>query len=195
MMKGNELFIRCPFCSAGLKFTPKPGAEPKNLKCPNCHQLQPFSAYKAYSPNAAPKPGYPTGGDTDTQLPGFGAMAGSVQRIGRIKLLDGNKLFQLRIGRNVIGRKAASSQADIQIDTGEGRGMSREHIVILVDTSMGAGYAHKLSLFKKQVNDTFVDGQKLFYGDTLLLKHGMTIKLPDAVLMFDMPDSDATSLI
>ena len=114
------------------------------------------------------------------------------KNIGLIHIFDANLTFQLKPGRNVIGRKSANSRANFQIHTGEKRSMSREHILIDVKNHPSKGLIHCVSLCKEKVNKTFVGSEQLLYGDCIILKPGDIIKLPDAVLIFDIPDEERT---
>ena len=114
--------------------------------------------------------------------------------LGRVKICGTAISYQLRPGRNVIGRKGAKSGADFQIDTGENRFMSREHIVIEVKKLPSKGFVHYVSLFKEKVNKTSVGDEPLLFGDCIVLNHGDIIKLPDANLKFEIPDDEATDI-
>lgn len=94
--------------------------------------------------------------------------------------------YALRPGRNVIGRKAQSSKADIQIpcDTNV---MSREHIVIEAKRVPGKGLTHTLSLYKEVKNATSVGSKRLAFGESVELNHGDIIHLPGTDAVFFLP--------
>lgn len=100
--------------------------------------------------------------------------------------------FQLKPGRNIIGRKGQNSDANFQIDTADKRSMSREHIVIEVKKLPVKGFVHYVSLYKEKVNKTSIGNEPLLYGDCVVLNHGDIIKLPDATLRFEIPDGEET---
>lgn len=112
--------------------------------------------------------------------------------VGRLTVERTGESYQLRPGRNIIGRRAQRSSANFMIDTGNSRQMSREHIIIEVSNEPGRGFVHRISLFKERVNDTFVGRDKIMYGDRMVLNHGDRIQLPDAILKFELPEEDAT---
>ncbi|MBD5355436.1 MAG: FHA domain-containing protein [Bacteroides sp.] len=114
--------------------------------------------------------------------------------IGKISFLDNGISYQLHPGRNVIGRKSLRSEADIQIDTAGKRSMSREHIVIEVKKVPIKGFVHYLTLYKEKVNPTYIREEQVLYGDCIILSHGDIIKLPDAILKFEIPDEEATDI-
>lgn len=192
--------IKCPFDGAILSVKNQPGIENKLVTCPICKQKFPFSQFKRITP----APSYQEEGETelpdmDGRARGYGAeehttIAQSQANftLGRLKVVGTATSFQLRAGRNVIGRKGMKSLADFQIDTAEKRAMSREHLQIEVKKVPGKGVVHYVSLCKEKVNRTFVGNELLMYGDVLILNHGDIIRLPDATLKFEIPDEDMT---
>lgn len=105
---------------------------------------------------------------------------------GRLVIVGTGGFFQLMPGSNVIGRKSVKSSAPFQIDTGDRRALSREHIVIDVRQSLTAGFDHYVTLCKEQVNKTFIGNSRLMYGDRIRLSHGDIIHLPDVDLQFEL---------
>lgn len=200
MSMDETIRIKCPFDGAILSVKNQPGIENKLVTCPICKQKFPFSQFKRITP----APSYQEEGETelpdmDGRARGYGAeehttIAQSQTNftLGRLKVVGTTTSFQLRAGRNVIGRKGMKSLADFQIDTAEKRAMSREHIQIEVKKVPSKGFVHYVSLCKEKVNKTFVGNDLLMYGDVLILNHGDVIKLPDATLKFEIPDEDMT---
>lgn len=199
--------IKCPFDGAVLTIKYVPGIETKSVTCPICKKTYPYTEFKRVSPNVDQSNsatdwkaneehtqygggGHNTyGGEGNTEignLPNY--------TLGKIKDINRGISYQLKPGRNVIGRKGAKSESNFQIDTGDKRSMSREHIVIEVKKVHGKGYVHYLSLYKEKVNSTFIGNEPLTYGDCIVLNHGDLIKLPDANLKFEIPDDEATDL-
>lgn len=191
--------IKCPFCGSVLSVKNQPGIETKNVTCPICKLKNRFNQYRRVVPDSS------GGMNTFNQSHGYGAKPQRTIEdsltdlpavnftIGRLIKEDSGEEFKLKPGRNVIGRKGHRSGADIQIDTAERRSMSREHIVVEVKKDPAMGFVHYISLFKEKVNPTFVGNETLLYGDCLILKDGDIIKLPDAVLRFEIPDEEATT--
>lgn len=193
--------IKCPFDGAVLSVKNQPGIESKNVTCPICKHKYPFTQFKRVyqtDSNVDSDTEYPGGaeektsyayGNNSSEDTDFGQMNFT---LGKIKILGGTGSYQLKPGRNIIGRRGRKSEADFQIDTGEKRSMSREHIVIEVKKVPGKGFVHYLSLFKERVNKTYIGNEPIVYGDCIILAHGDVIKLPDANLKFEIPDDEAT---
>ena len=201
-MSQDILKIRCPYCGAVLSVKNQPGIETKNVTCPICKQKSPFTAFKAVNMNADPGTDLPnkghggnaTGSDA-TQLDPNGAQHTSSKAqglmIGSLIVVATGQTFNLRPGRNVVGRKAQASSADFQIDTAGGKRMSREHLIVDV-ARVGNDFMHTAKLYKERVNDTFINDSRLCYGDTIVLQRGDIIHLPDADVKFDINDSEGT---
>lgn len=185
--------IKCPFDGAVLSVKNVPGIETKNVTCPICKHKYPFTEFKKVVPESAKK-------DVDTEYPGgeeptqyteiHTELPQKNNIIGQLRV--NGKTFNLKLGRNVVGRKGADSGSSIQLETNGNRRMSREHIVIDVKDVPGKGITHYLSLFKEKVNPTFVGAEKLLYGDCVVLANGDIIHLPDMDVKFVIPDPELT---
>lgn len=202
MLQGeSKLIIKCPFCGTPLSVKNIPGIEKKNLTCPVCKCKAPFTSFKRVVKNNHEDTTYPekkeTGFSKDSTDETEHTLYGKDNKnvIGVLRLSSVNKEYRLKAGRNVIGRQAQASTADIQINTGEGRRMSREHLVIDVKYVAGKGYVHCASLYKQKVNDTFINDVKLEYGDCVVLADGDHLLLPDEEIYFRIPDPDATQVL
>lgn len=189
--------IKCPFDGAVLSVKNQPGIETKNVTCPICHNKYPFTKFKRVTEEEFPiisrtwqdseeKTSYAIGKEESS---GRHSMNDT---IGNIRVMHDGSTYQLKEGKNVIGRKASKSTADFQVETGDGRSMSREHIVIEVKDVPGKGMVHYISLFKPVVNPTFIGEEPLLYGDCVILENGDLIRMPDAELKFEIPDPEAT---
>jgi pSer/pThr/pTyr-binding forkhead associated (FHA) protein len=108
------------------------------------------------------------------------------------KVLDEEVRFELHEGKNVVGRDADGSNADFRIDTKNDKFMSREHIVVTVVYEPDEGYVHYVSLYKKSVNPTFLNGTRINGDDKLKLKKGDLLKLPGATVVLELPDIEKT---
>lgn len=194
--------IKCPFDGAVLSVKSQPGIETKNVTCPICKHKYPFTQFKRIIQTANSddlNTEYPDNeehtsyayGNTSREDTDFGQMNFT---LGKVKLIGTGISYQLKPGRNIIGRKGTKSNANFQIDTDEKRSMSREHIVIEVKKVSGKGFVHYISLFKEKVNKTYIGNEPLFYGDCVVLNHGDIIKLPDASLKFEIPDDEGTDI-
>lgn len=199
----NEIIqIKCPFCGSMLSVSNQTGIETKNVTCPICKKKNPFSAFKRVD-HMTTKESHKSGYQEVEDHTSYAYENGSNEHtsfgdlnfvIGKVKIVSSGLSYQLRPGKNVIGRKGQKSTADFQIEMGEKRAMSREHIVIDVKKVIGKGFVHYISLFKEKVNDTYIGEEKLLYGDTVILSHGDVIRLPDANLKFEISDDEATDI-
>ena len=185
----ETLDVKCPWCSAVLRIKSAPGMEGKNITCPNCKHTSPFTKFK---------PVIPVEEESVTCLPGA---EGSIIPLAKENLIIGRLViplsgvsYQLLPGKNIIGRKASASVANFQIETGDNKRMSREHLIIEVKRIPSSGFSHYVSLYKERVNKTFINSTELLWGDTLILQHGDIIKLPDIDLRFELPDEEATQI-
>lgn len=190
--------IKCPFDGAVLSVKNQPGIESKNVTCPICKHKYPFTQFKRVLPdsgNEDPDTEYP-GGDEHTSYEGNGEKTDIKEdlnnSIGMLKVIGLHSSYQMKPGRNIVGRKAQKSVADFQIDTAEKRLISREHIVVEVKKVPSKGFVHYASLYKEKVNDTFIGNERLMFGDCIVLNHGDVIRLPDVTLRFEIPDEEGT---
>lgn len=101
--------------------------------------------------------------------------------------------YELRRGRNVIGRQSDSSPATIQIPTNGDNHMSRDHLVIEVSMVPGKGLVAVASLSKAEVNSTYINGEIMTINSRVELKSGDSITMPgNRVLKYEIPDSEET---
>lgn len=198
MMMDNIVKIKCPYCSSTLSVKNIPGIESKSVTCPICKQKTPFLKFKkvvdindeqTQYPDNDEKTIYINDDETETQI-----NTALNLTLGRLRLQSSGQSFQLRPGRNVIGRKAAQSAADFQIAVEGSKRLSREHLVIEVKKVPGKGFVHYASLYKPKINKTFIGNEQLEYGDCVVLNSGDIIKLPDVSVKFEIIDSEETDL-
>lgn len=186
--------IRCPYCSASLSVKRIPDIEKKSVTCPVCKRKSPFLDFKQTihkdDPTDYDGNGHGQGCSSDPNTSGIDEAENNI--IGHICVLRTGSIFPLKQGRNVIGRKADSSKATIQIPTGDNRRISREHLVVNVKRVLGQGFVHTVSLFKENVNKTFINGSQLQPGEEFPLKHGCRIGLPDLMLRFELSNGEDT---
>jgi hypothetical protein len=189
--------IKCPFDGAVLSVKNQPGIEGKSVTCPVCKNTYPFTQFRRITSNVSsndPDTEYPKVGESPTFDEKTEISNPANYTLGKIAVIGSGQSYQLKPGRNIIGRKGQKSEANFQIDTAEKHFMSREHIVIEVKKLPIKGYVHYVSLYKEKVNKTFIGNEPLLYGDCLVLHHGDLIKLPDATLRFEIPDEDETDI-
>lgn len=158
----NILVVGCPVCGAVHRVVAAAGMEGKSLTCRRCGTRQPFVKYRPISQ-----------GESETSVGTSEVCSPGVLECPSLGLS-----FQLKAGRNVIGRKAESSKADVQLPC-RGRLASREHIVIDVVGSPSAGYVHQVSLYKERVNKVLVGSGVLEWGDVLVIGNGDSLTIPD----------------
>lgn len=163
----GKVVIVCPECSQRLSFNEVPGYQNLIVQCPKCKFKANVSVYRSGS--AA------TGGqgadDSPTVLIGQNAAPGT--DAGQIRVLTTGEVQWLKPGSNVIGRRAATGTADIQISND--RFMSRRHVQIDVVPRNG-GFAHHLVEINSK-NAVRLNGRPVGRGDVLVLKYGDKIIL------------------
>lgn len=192
--------IKCPNCGVTLDVKNSKNEEVKQIICPKCKailrvtfppQQEPLKAETVY---CAPKPKYSQGvtqlgsADGATQLVGKndGAtrLASPQQKTKIPKLLFGGEEYSLQEGRNVVGRKASSSTATVQISTAD-RYMSRQHVVITV-TTLPDGSLKVVLCNDQNKNATLVDGQVIDAGDAIRLIDGNSITMGKTTVTFKL---------
>ena len=180
--------LKCPKCGKVLKADrSKIESANKNkatITCSACRSKSPLREFKIVED----KP------EDATRLVGSQTILGSKQNIIGKLHMGKDLCFELKEGRNVVGRKSVNGpHADIELPV-EGKRMSRDHIVIEVKNVTARGYVHYVSLNKEKVNATYVGNERLKDGDCVELNDGDLIRLPDANLTFELPDNDKTIL-
>ena len=169
----NIIRLKCPKCSSIINIPVCPDLENKRIKCGVCKSVSPYTEYTT----------------DETRLLNPAAPIGILKIVG-----SSDMVYKLKPGENIIGRKANSSKADIQIPTGDKRTMSREHLVIDVKGDVNKGYAHHVRLYKDGVCRTQVSEEQINYGDCIVLQSGDIIDMGDAALLFEVPDIEATEI-
>ena len=180
--------IRCPHCGACLIVRNVSGIEHKRLTCPVCKESS--SSFKRIEDNSRAEEHTEYPDEPHTRI-----NEEMNYTLGQLKVsLSGVPVFRLKIGKNLIGRKAANSIADFQIPITESKRLSREHLIIDVKKVPSKGLVHYASLYKQNSNVTFINGERLSYGDCIVLKHGDIFNLPDISVKFEIPDEEETDL-
>lgn len=195
--------FKCPCCSMILKIKMVDNITSMKLVCPTCKESILFSQFIPLGDNANSR-------ETTTEKTEYRSVYKRDRlekdglnysdrenkdrhtTLGKIVLLGDyvekneiKKEFILNVGKNIIGRKSTSSTATIQIEN-ESLRLSREHLVIDVKKTELSIYRYIATLYKENVNATFVNDEKLEYGDKILLKSGDVIKLPDVVIKLEI---------
>ena len=148
--------VRCKNCNAELQ-VPNPNNEAvRVVQCPFCRIGLRVVFKKIYVPPVDEEPGTVLGG-------------GEINKSTKAVLVCNGKEYPLRLGKNVVGRKASTSKADVQIDTDD-LTMSRSHsifYVVKVGDTLRVGIANANNL-----NPTKVGSKILKKGDDLDLSDG-----------------------
>ena len=188
----KRIKIKCPVCGAVLKVKNAPGIEGKQVSCPVCNKKLPFTAFtlvneQPYTPSGdATQCAFSSGGTEQTRVAGGGDATEinlSAAPVGVLHLEGTTCRYPLRVGRNVVGRKAESSHADFQIPC-QSRKNSREHLLIEVSAYHGQ-VTRIVSLYKQEVGTTHIGTSQLCYGDRVYLQIGDRIRLPEGVLVLE----------
>lgn len=178
--------VKCPKCGSILKIGKREGMEKMNLTCPLCDYKGLFSTYISMDLADAAKEETNYEGD-QTQTDSETEVMQKSMSIGRLRC--NGQVYALSEGENIVGRKAESSEATIQIPD-ESRRMSRRHITITVIRVGKNTVQHRLQLSKKEVNTTLLNNEKLQPGDIMILNNGDVITLPHgAKLVFEIDGS------
>lgn len=208
-MKIGKQKIRCRSCGALLTINVKEENINKSLRCPVCKNIAPLLQYEVQpeesiqqeriqqpTVNKVVNNNIPSYDDESTRLstpqePVERRYESEPEpepeaRTGMLIIKSNNKTFTLREGHNIIGRNGEGTEADFKIDTPNEKRISREHIIIDVVRD-GRIYNHAVKLYKKEVNITYVNGSRLEYGDSVILKDGDNIELPGVTLQFIIP--------
>lgn len=183
--------IKCPKCGVVLDVTNSKNEAVKLITCPKCKvklqvkfqpQEKPLEAHTVYGPQRPVNNG-------ETQLGGAlignsasTELASPKLQVQRASLLCDGEKYPLEIGRNVVGRKAQTSTATLQIATAD-RYMSRQHAVVNVTRLPDGGL--KCTLRNDQnKNQTLVDGQPIENGDEIRLTDGNRITMGHTTILF-----------
>ena len=109
-------------------------------------------------------------------------LAGKNEEVTPGYLLYGGQKYPLGFGNNVIGRKATTSQATVQIATDD-RYMSRQHLAIQVIKASTDKVRVVVSNYHNK-NASYVNGQLLNEGDQLILSEGSIIKMGNTTVVY-----------
>lgn len=195
----SEIKIKCPTCGKVLRLQDAPNINAASFTCPVCEEKHVVGKCQRYVEQ--PKPMVSSGdetryggasarqGDDETRIGSQPQCGGSDEtRIGSASspavgvLMDNmGRTYQLRLGINTIGRKAASSPASVQIATDD-RTMSRSHAIIEVSNA-GGKTIHILRNGANK-NPSFLNGSLIGQQDQLILNNGDRIKMGNTEMTF-----------
>ena len=164
--------VKCPQCNSILEVKNTAGERVKNIVCPVCKkQLQ------VLFPDDDGKTIY--GGvpdDGHTVIPTQQKIESSCALI-----VDGTE-YELLLGRNTVGRKAATSVASLQFTTSD-MYMSRHHSVINVRRIADGSLRVSVMNYENK-NKTYVDGHPLEKDDEVILHDGSVIQMGKTQVRF-----------
>ena len=157
--------IKCPKCGVVLEVKNSQNEAVKKFKCPRCGVgLQVIFAK-------------PVEEEATTVYGGRKPMQHKQPR-----LIFGGQDYALTEGRNVVGRKAETSNATVQIATSD-RYMSREHAVIVV-TNFDEGNCKAVLMPYQNKNGISVNSQPLEAGDEVRLMNGCRITMGETIITY-----------
>lgn len=170
--------IQCPACKVVLDVRNSANESEKTFTCPKCSSVLRVKFLEQAEINNANT--VIAGNKID--VGGSTVLANSRQSNCRPRLLCNGKEYALAEGCNIIGRKASSSSATIQISTAD-MTMSRLHVKIYVTTFPDGSNKVVISNYKNK-NETIVEGQKIGHSEEIRLMDGYQIKAGETVLTF-----------
>lgn len=169
---------KCPGCGVILEVTNVNNEQQRQIQCPSCGKnlLVPF-----YMMKKEPEPEAAT--ELGTKQQEYHTQLGGGQNTASSCALECNGMrYKLDVGTYRVGRKAVTSNADVQINIPD-LYMSREHIIInvrrLADGSLKADVSNH-----KNKNATFVNEVQLMSGDAVVLHNGDRIKMGETTVIF-----------
>ena len=169
--------VICPNCKSLLTISTQEDISEKLLTCPRCKYKAKVSVYLQEMAKIHPA----CSNDSTLLSPGI------IQQMDRtvgVLYVDG-KGYQLHKGKNTIGRKATSSSAEIQIESGD-RFMSRSHACITVKDGM-SGLEHQLEALNPK-NPIKINGNILENDDLIVLQWGDNLTFGKTDIVFERPN-------
>ena len=197
--------IKCPSCGVLLDVRNSQNEAVKIISCPQCKaRLRVVFSHpqqQVTPPQSSGEPQYVSNSDGETQYVnrdngetryvGYSSspsqsdetiLAGKKEEVTPGYLLYGGQKYPLGFGNNVIGRKATTSQATVQIVTDD-RYMSRQHLAIQVIKASTDKVRVVVSNYHNK-NASYVNGQLLNEGDQLVLTEGSIIKMGNTTVVY-----------
>jgi len=164
--------IQCPSCGLVMAINFSPAVLQKTLVCPNCHTSRKVAEYLLYrEPTKKNNEG-------STQV-----VRNALPKQAQLTDLSTGRSYSLQQGKNTLGRKAATSDATVQIETTDSF-MSRNHIGIDVENQNGGIYCVLYNTRNR--NKTLVNGNRVEEGDRIELQNGTIITLGNTQLKFTL---------
>lgn len=162
--------VKCPNCGIILKLSCSPSADLSKgkLTCSNCKETRPFPEYR----EIVDKPV-----QDETQI-----LAPLHDTIGHLVDDATRQEYPLKLGGQMIGRKARTPRADVLIDTDD-MGFSRSQFYVRVMKGKDGRY-HTYITEASQSNPTSVNGVVLDKDEEIGLKHNDRISSSRTTLRF-----------
>ena len=180
----SNIYIVCPECRQQLRFQEVPGYQNMVVECPKCHFKANVSVYQ----RGLQARGGHGADDMPTQL--VFAPSTSID-IGQIRVLATNEIQYLKIGSQIIGRRAQSGNADIKISNDIY--MSRRHVQIDV-VKKADSYEHHLVEIGS-TNIVKLNGKPIKRNDILKLKFGDVLTLGNTDIRLESNSDEATRIV
>ena len=186
----QEKRVKCTNCGAVLSVRNSKNEELKIITCKVCKTqlIVKFPPIAKEPLEAKTVLANPSSGEATTVLGAGLSQSGDTQYVPKPNIqkqyylfLNG-KRYPLSAGRNVVGRKASSSDAQVQIETSD-LYMSRRHICIEV-IRLTDGSTKVFVSNDKNKNSTYVNGSKLNTGDRVVLTNGTQIKMGETIVTY-----------
>ena len=169
--------IICSSCGITLEVPQRNGEPFRVFHCPNCsHQLR--ATFSHPQPDVYAETAYggskPTNShDKKDEEASTEYLHPKSERLGAIRCET--ETYPLHLGRNLVGRKSKSSNADVQIPVNDQQ-MSREHAIISI-TRIADGSIKALIRNAKEYVTTIADGILLEADDVVVLTNGANLML------------------
>lgn len=183
----NEIIkIKCPNDGAILKLKNQPDLDSKTVTCPHCQNKLVIGDCEHIEEKK----------DDDATLYGQKKKQSEDDTIvdpnptvsaGRLVNTQTGSVYQLKVGRNTIGREVMNPLPTVTLPIDETKThntMSREHAIIEVTRLGNGSFRHFLFNWKNK-NATCVDGMPLNEGDRVVLSHGQVISMGQVNLRFE----------
>lgn len=161
-----------------------PGYREKIFECRYCHFRGQFNLFQM---GAAAQGGHGAG-ERPTHIV---SQPNKPLDEGHLRVVRTNQVFPLAEGSNVVGRKAKSSTASIQIEGDEH--MSRHNVEIRVEHS-ASGYEHHL-VELNSMNPILLNGREVPHNIIVKMKFGDTLTLGKTEVVLESADDEATKLV
>ncbi len=175
--------IKCPYCNVVLDIKNTNNETEKQITCPFCKseliikftpKKEPVEAHTYYAPkrpavdSGATQLGQPVSGETQLSLH-------ASQTISKVSIIYEGKSYPLKDGDNIIGRKASTSNATIQLPTNDAY-LSRQHCIIKVTPLPDGTKKVVLSNYHNK-NITRIDTQVVEKEDEIRLADGNIVTM------------------